>query len=198
VSEPEQGSSHWAALNEHAGLGLPGGRGERHRLARRIVARLGRPFLGHQVAYNRELLAELVNIRDSLAAQTSSLSEAAGAQFGALVERLGALVARVDVLEGRLDEWTGVLEGRLEAAEARADTRADTISRRFDELCRRFDEDSIDRDLIHAEVELAQQHTIEHIREALADVREELRELASAAGDQGAPPATPGGGAGRA
>ena len=194
MSEPDEGSSHWVALNEHADLGLPGERGERQRLGRRIVARLGRPLVRHQVAYNRELLAELVNIRDSLAAQTSSLGEAATAQFGALVERLGALVARVDVLDGRLDEWSGVLTRRLEAAEA----RGDTIGGRFDELCRRFDEDSIDRDLVHGEVELAQQHTVEHVREALDVVRGELRELAQVARDHGAPPVTPRGGAARA
>ena len=201
MAESDEESRHWVAANAHAGLGLPVPPGERHRFVKRAVVRLCRPFLKHQVEYNRELLAELVAVRDSLAAQTSSLSEAATAQFGALVERLGALVARVDVLEGRLDEWSSVLTRRLEAAEARGDTldgRFDEVCRRFDELCRRFDEDSIDRDLVHGEVELAQQHTIEHIREALADVREELRELASAAGDQGAPPATPGGGAGRA
>ncbi len=191
MSAADEGSSHWAALNEHAGLGLPAGRGERHRLARRVVARLGRPLVRHQVAYNRELLAELVAVRDSLAAQTSSLSEAATAQFGALVERLGALIARVDVLEGRLDEWSAVLTRRLEAAEA----RGDTIAGRFEELCRRFDEDSIDRDLVHGEVELAQQHTVEHVREALAVLRGELRELAREAGDHGAPPAAPRGGA---
>jgi len=198
VSETDEGSSHWVALNEHADLGLPGGRGERHRLVRRIVARLGRPLLRHQVTYNRELLAELVNIRDSLAAQTSSLSEAVTAQFGALVERLGSLVARVDVLERRLDEWSSVLTRRLEEAEARGDTlggRFDELCRRFDELCRRFDEDSVDRDLVHGEVELAQQHTIEHVREALNLVRGELRELAQAAGDHASPPGVPRGGA---
>jgi hypothetical protein len=192
VSEAGEKPSHWEALNEHADLGLPPGPGERHRLARRIVARLARPLVRHQVAYNRELLAELVAVRDSLAGQTASLGEAATAQFGALVERLGALVARVDVLEGRLDEWTGVVTRGLVAAEK----RADALSVRLDELCRRFDEDSIDRDLVHEEVELASEHTREHVREELAALRGELRELAPGK-DRGAPPAVPRPGAAR-
>jgi len=193
VSEPGTAESNWASLNEHAGLGLPAGRGERHRLTRRVVARLGGPLVRHQVEYNRELLVELVSVRDSLVAQTAALGEAATAQLVALSGRLGELLARLDVVEGGFESRTAGIVERVEAQEARFDElcrRFDELCRRYDELCQRYEEDSVDRGLVHEEVELAQRHAHEIVREACDAFQDELREIADRAGTDLPPPAT--------
>ena len=51
------------------------------------------------------------------------------------------------------------------------------LGARVDELYSLLEEGSVDRDLVHEEVELAQQHALEHIREACDRIRGELRDL---------------------
>lgn len=52
------GDPQWrSGLEAHAGLGLPVPYGTPHRLVKRIVARVLWPFLRHQVEFNRDLLA---------------------------------------------------------------------------------------------------------------------------------------------
>ena len=184
MAESDEESRHWVAANAHAGLGLPVPPGERHRFVKRVVARLCRPLLKHQVEYNRELLAELVTIRDSLVAQTRSLGVSTTEQFAALVER-------VDVFGAHLGEIGAIGAERFDAANARFDALTEQVERelerarrtlraargRVDELYSLLEEGSVDRDLVHEEVELAQQHALEHIREACDRIRGELRDL---------------------
>jgi phosphoenolpyruvate carboxylase len=184
VAESDEESRHWVAANAHAGLGLPVPPGERHRFVKRAVVRLCRPFLKHQVEYNRELLAELVTIRDSLVAQTRSLG-------ASTTEQLAALIERVDVFGAHLGEIGAIGAERFAATNARFDAltgridelgalraRVDELGARVDELYSLLEEGSVDRDLVHEEVELAQQHALEHIREACDRIRGELGDLA--------------------
>ena len=191
MTESGEESGHWVAANEHAGLGQPIAPGEHHRLVRRLVARLGRPFFAHQVEYNRALLAELVTIRDSLVAQTIALG-------GSTTERFAGLIERVDVLGARCDELAvetrsldsdsaervaGLAEqvgAHLDGLGARLDglgARLDGLGKHLEALSALVEETSVDRDLVHAEVELGQRHAIEHVREACEGVRGELGDL---------------------
>ncbi len=147
MSEPGQESQHWLAASSSARLGLPVAPGERHRLVKRAVTRLFRPILRHQVVYNVELLAELATIRDSLLGEIRALDERT-AQFA-------TLVAQVKVLSSQLDQvssWLGGVHSRVE-------------------------EIWVDRDLVHQEVELARQQTLDRLEEALGGIREGLRDL---------------------
>ena len=184
MTDSGEESDNWVALNEHAGLGLPVAPGEHHRHARRLFARLGRPFLAHQVEYNRALLAELVTIRDSLVAQTIALGASTTEQFAALVERVDALGVRGDELavETRsLDsdsaERIAALAGQIGAHLEVLGARLDGLGKHLEVLSALVEEHSADRDLVHAEVELGQQHAIEHLREACDGIRGELSDL---------------------
>jgi hypothetical protein len=191
VTDSGEESDNWVAVNEHAGLGLPVAPGEHHRLVRRLVARLGRPFLAHQVEYNRALLAELVTIRDSLVAQTIALGASTTEQFAALVEQVDALGVRCDELavetrsldSDSAERIAGLAEqigAHLEVLGARLDglgKRLDGLGRHLEVLSALVEEHSVDRDLVHAEVELGQQHAIEHIREACDGIRGDLSDL---------------------
>ena len=123
MAESDEESRHWVAANTHAGLGLPVPPGERHRFVKRVVARLCRPLLKHQVEYNRELLAELVTIRDSLVAQTRSLGVSTTEQFATLVER-------VDVFGAHLGEIGAIGAERFDAANARFDALTEQVEPR--------------------------------------------------------------------
>lgn len=187
MTESGEESGHWVAANLHAGLGLPIAPGEHHRLVRRLVARLGRPFFAHQVEYNRALLAELVTIRDSLVAQTIALGAGTTERFAELIERLDVLGARCDELavqtrslgSDTTERFDGLLE-QIAALGARLDglgKHLDGLGKHLEALSALVEESSIDRELVHAEVELGQRHAIEHIREACDGIRGELSDL---------------------
>lgn len=162
MSQPAGESSHWVAANANARLDRPASPGERHRLAKRVVAAVGRPFFRRQTTYNLELLAELVTIRDSLVAQTKALGASTADQFAALVTHFEMLASRVDELH--------VL---LEATDVR------------------LNEAMVDRDLVHQEVELARRQALDGIDEAVGAVRRELGLVARYVGGRENEPAGP-------
>jgi hypothetical protein len=164
VTEPAGESRHWVAANANARLDRPVEGGERHRLAKRVAAGVCRPFLRRQTAYNLELLAELVTIRDSLVAQTKALGASTTDQFASLVTQVDVLASRVDELHVLL----GVTNARL-------------------------DEAMVDRDLVHQEVELARRQALDGIDEAVGGVRRELGLVARRVGGRENEPTGPGG-----
>jgi hypothetical protein len=169
VTEPARESSHWVAANANARLDRPVSPGERHRFAKRVVAGVCRPFFRRQTAYNLELLAELVTIRDSLVAQTKALGASTTDQFAALVTQVAVLVTQVDVLACRVDELH-VLLGVTNA---------------------RLDEAMVDRDLVHQEVELARRQALDGIAEAVGGIRRELGLVARCVGGRENEPTRP-------
>src|SRR5579875_3740516 len=144
-------------------LGLPVPPGARHRLARRLVAKLAWPMLRHQVALNRRSAAAL----DDLASRVARLE--------GLVERLAEYEARLGQLEGSLAHHSEVLTRQDVALErheqivARQDVGLDDLRERIERVA-----DEID--LVHRQV-FARYH------EGIADVRSELGELGSELGE---------------
>ncbi|HXZ83513.1 MAG TPA: hypothetical protein VED84_07210 [Acidimicrobiales bacterium] len=148
-------SRHWVVANASAHLGLPIAPEERHRLLKRVVVGLCRPFLRPQIEYNLALLAELVTIRDQLVEQTKSLGARTTERFAALIEQLDAQGSQIRELY-----------------------------RLVDGLNSRVDDVSIDRDLVHQEVELAQIQALERIDAALARIRSESGALRRETGER--------------
>jgi O-antigen chain-terminating methyltransferase len=72
-------SASLATAREHADLGLPITRPARLRVLKRIVYRVARLFLHHQIAVNRSLIDELAALRADQAAATAALADQAAA-----------------------------------------------------------------------------------------------------------------------
>lgn len=116
MAQVEGESSHWRAAVDHAGLGLPVARDAKMRLAKRIVARLLWPFLRHQVEFNREVLAVLVEVRNALAEDIRSLDD-----------RSRSAVARADAVTVDVDARLSWLSAALDGVASRLESRGWTI-----------------------------------------------------------------------
>jgi len=138
---------HWSEADANAALGLPVSSG-RMRTLRRLVGRLLWPFLRHQVAVNRALLAELDAVRARLDTDERQLVRA----FGDLEHHSAVLVRH----EEPLDRHEFLLT-HLEPA--------------IDDIVRQFE-------LVQDKIDLGQRQAFARYHEGIGPLRSDLGELA--------------------
>ncbi|MFZ2058700.1 MAG: methyltransferase domain-containing protein [Acidimicrobiales bacterium] len=95
----------------HARLGLPIPKGVRHRLLKRVIAKLCWFFLHHQVAFNKEVLAALETLILSETGRGAQL-EAQGARLEAQGARLEAQGAQLEAQGAQLEALGAQLEAQ--------------------------------------------------------------------------------------
>jgi len=160
LSAAEAESRHWQAAVANADLGLPVPRGARLRLLKRVIARVCRPFLSRQTEFNRELLAELVTIRNDLVAQ---IQDSRCALSPAAVEEVAA---RVTLLEGTVERHEWAVDAALPVLE-RHGYAIDALQEGMEDI-------EVDRNLVHQEVELAQQQAFARVHDEAGALRSEI------------------------
>jgi O-antigen chain-terminating methyltransferase len=139
---------NWAEADAHAALGMPVARGTKFRLVRRLIAKALWPFLSHQVAVNRALLAELDAVR----------------------ERLDSADLRLDRAFGDLEHHSGVLVRHEEPID-RHEFLLKALEPAVTDLLRQID-------LVSDKVDLGQRQALARQHENLAPIRAALSELA--------------------
>ncbi|MCU1492528.1 MAG: hypothetical protein JWO62_292 [Acidimicrobiaceae bacterium] len=165
MPQPAGDPSRWSSLEANADLGLSVPSGVGHRFLKRVVARLCRPFLVRQVAFNRALLAELVSIRDSLVSQI-------GVTAQPIQDRLAELGSRVEgqqLLGAQVERQGWAVEAMLPVLEKHGYA--------IDAITTKLEDNEVDRDLVHQEVELAQQQSFARMHDGIGMMRTELVEL---------------------
>lgn len=166
-----RGETDWQIANASADLGLSVPPGTHLRFLKRLIARFCGPFLRPQVAYNHALLGELVTIRNDLVAQIQDarrITASAEAQLQALNDVTGGppRILQLEDLVRRhswgIDAALPVLEQQQFLVEALKET-VETLE--------------LDRNLVHQEVELAQQQSFAHVQDGLGSMRAEMTQL---------------------
>jgi NACalpha-BTF3-like transcription factor len=158
LSQPAGNPDRWRAIDDNAGLGLPLPAGGRRRFAKRLVARACRPFLARQIAFNRDLLAEIVEIRNSLAGQIAEVrASLPSAEIAGLARELASRGEAVDHLLPVVERHGYSIEGTEEI---------------LADLAR-------DRELMREEVELASQQSLVRLHDVVGALRAEMGDVAA-------------------
>ena len=152
----------------HARLGLPIPKGVRHRLLKRVIAKLCWFFLHHQVAFNTEVLAALETLILSETGRGTQL-EAQAAQLEAQGADLwAAITTHTGQLDALSDLWAAITThtGQLEAL---GDLRAAIANTR--EL---LEQQQV---ALKLQVDLVQRQAFARHHEGIGDLRTELVEM---------------------
>lgn len=190
---PQQ-PDRWESIVASSGLGLPVPPGTSHRLLRRVVAKLCAPFLAEQVRFNQGLLEELVAVRDSLAREVGDARWGAAQAAQAaqeLAQGLQQVQAQLEALAKVVEQHGYAVDAALPVLEKHGyaiDAALPTLEKHgyaIDAIAEKIEDFTVDRDLVHQELELAQQQSFARVHDGLGMVRTELAELGRALDDQG-------------
>jgi SAM-dependent methyltransferase len=141
------------------------------RLLKKIVARLCAPFLSRQVEFNRALLGELVVLRNTLADQIDEARRSAG-QAADQLRDLNDVTGgppRIVQLEDLVRRHSWAIDAALPVLEQQG-YLVDALKEAVDQL-------DLDRNLVHQEVELAQQQSYARVHDGLGTIRAEMTRL---------------------
>ena len=152
----------------HARLGLPIPKGVRHRLLKRVIAKLCWFFLHHQVAFNTEVLAALETLILSETGRGTQL-EAQAAQLEAQGADLwAAITTHTGQLDALSDLWAAITT-HTSQLEALGDLRAAIANTR--EL---LEQQQV---ALKLQVDLVQRQAFARHHEGIGDLRTELAEM---------------------
>lgn len=187
VAESYGSAERWSSIVANAGLDLPIRPGEKHRLLRRLALKLCWPFVSRQIQFNHDLLAELVEVRDSLVQQIDSARSDA---YQGLAVAQQHIAERLLTVKGRLDQLSETLEKQGWAVDAilptlekhgyAVDAILPTLEKHgyaIDSISEKVEDFVVDRDLVHQELELAQQQSFSRMHEGVGMLRTEIADL---------------------
>jgi len=135
---------------------------------KRFVARLCRPFFSRQIAFNQELLAEIVAIRDALVQEIS-------------LRPTGDRMADIEARVGQIEEWMRFDRGRIERHDWAVEAILPVLEQRgysIDAMKEVLEDLVNDRELMREEVELAHQQSFARFHDGLGSIRTEMNDLA--------------------